>query len=168
MLSRSFTKKELQINQLKHKQLPPQIDFAIAQDSTLKPVHYVIIHEEVLPHETHDSHPILPDFGTAHISIRINDKGNDINVKLLHSISYKSETPFQTKFKRPFKKNNKSLHQQSLLLNDTDITSDDEEHIHSRIPKQYSSFTTDNTLQEETYATIKNCCPILHKNVHLQ
>ena len=29
MLSRSFTKTELQINQLKHKQLPPQIDFAI-------------------------------------------------------------------------------------------------------------------------------------------
>ena len=29
MLSRSFTKTELQLNQLKHKQLPPQIDFAI-------------------------------------------------------------------------------------------------------------------------------------------
>ena len=98
MLSRSFTKDELQINQLKHKQLPPQIDFAIAQDSTLKPVHYVIIHEEVLPHQTHDSHPILPDFGTAQFSIRINDKGNDINVKLLHSISFISETLFQTKF----------------------------------------------------------------------
>ena len=28
MLSRSFAKAELQINQLKHKQLPPQIDFA--------------------------------------------------------------------------------------------------------------------------------------------
>ena len=29
MLSRSFTKAELQLNQLKHKQLPPQIDFAL-------------------------------------------------------------------------------------------------------------------------------------------
>ena len=29
MLSRYFTKAELQLNQLKHKQLPPQIDFAI-------------------------------------------------------------------------------------------------------------------------------------------
>ena len=61
-----------------------------------------------------------------------------------------------------------SINNQSLLLNDTDITSDDEEHIHSRIPKHNSSFTTDITLQEETYATIKNRCPILHKNVHLQ
>ena len=50
MLSRSFTKAELQINQLKHKQLPPQIDFAILQNDTLKPVNYLIKHEEILPH----------------------------------------------------------------------------------------------------------------------
>ena len=35
MLIRSFTKAELQLNQLKHKQLPPQIDFALLQDGTL-------------------------------------------------------------------------------------------------------------------------------------
>ena len=46
MLSRSFTKAELQLNQLKHKHLPPQIDFALLQDNTLKPVHYSIKHEE--------------------------------------------------------------------------------------------------------------------------
>ena len=51
MLSRSFTKAELQLNQLKHKQLPPQIDFALLQDNTLKPVHYLIKHEEFLPHQ---------------------------------------------------------------------------------------------------------------------
>ena len=38
MLSRSFTKTEPQLNQMKHKQLPSQIDLAILQDSTLKPV----------------------------------------------------------------------------------------------------------------------------------
>ena len=54
MLSRSFTKAELQLNQLKHKQLPPQNDFAILQDNTLKPVHYLIKHEENLPHQKHD------------------------------------------------------------------------------------------------------------------
>ena len=47
MLSRSFTKAELQLNQLKHKQLPPQIDFALLQDNTLKPVHYLNKHEEI-------------------------------------------------------------------------------------------------------------------------
>ena len=42
MLSRSFTKTELQLNQLKHKQLPPQIGFALLQNGTLKPVNYSI------------------------------------------------------------------------------------------------------------------------------
>ena len=61
MLSRSFTKAEIQPNQLKHKQPSPQIDFALLQNGTLKPVHYLIIHEERLPHQKHDSHPILAD-----------------------------------------------------------------------------------------------------------
>ena len=86
MLSRSFTKAELQLNQLKHKHLPQQIDFALLQDNTLKPVHYLIKHEEILPHQKHDSHPILADYGTDQFSIRINDKGNDIIVKPLHSL----------------------------------------------------------------------------------
>ena len=131
MLSRSFTKAELQLNQLKHKQLQPQIDFAILQNNSLTPVHYLIQHEEILPHQIQDSHPILADYGTDQFSIRINDKSNDIIVKLLDSFSFKSIIPFQTNYKTPAK-NNKSLHQQSSLLNDTDVTSDDDDHIDSR------------------------------------
>ena len=104
MFSRFFTKAELQINQLKHKQLPPQIDFAILQDSTLKPVHYLIKHEEVLQHQKHESHPILAEYGTDQFSLRINDQGNNIFIKLFNSFSFKSVTPFQTKFKTPVKK----------------------------------------------------------------
>ena len=156
MLSRSFTKAELQLNQLKHKQLPPQIDFAFLQNGTLQPVHYLIKHEEILPHQKHDSHPILADYGTDQFSIRINDKGNDIVGKPLHSFSFQSVTPFQTKFKTPIKKNNKTLHQHSLLPYDNDITSDDEYHIITRIPKNDSSFSTDKTLQDnEHYSTLK-------------
>ena len=121
---------------------------ALLQNGTLKPVHYLIKHEEILPHQKHDSHPILADYGTDQFSIHINDKGNDIFVKLLRSFSFKSVTPIQTKFKTPIKNNNKTLHQQSLLINDTDITSDDEDHIYTRIPKYDSSFSTDTTLQE--------------------
>ena len=88
MLSRSFTKAELQLNQLKHNQLPPQIDFALLQNGTLKPVHYLIKHEEILPHQKHDSHPILADYGTYQLSIRIKDKGNYIVVKPLQSFSF--------------------------------------------------------------------------------
>ena len=93
MLSCSFTKVELQINQLKHKQLTPQIDFAILQHNTHKAVHYLIKHQEVLPHNKYHSHPILADYGTDQIFIRINYKGNDIFVKPLISFSFKSVTP---------------------------------------------------------------------------
>ena len=154
MLSRSFTKAELQLNQLKHKQLPPQIDFALLQNGTLKPVHYLIKHEEILPHQKHDSHAILADYGTDKFSIRITDKLNDIVVKPLQSFLFKSITLFQTKFKTPIKKINRTLHQQSLLLNDTDTTSDDEDHIYTRIPKSDSSFLPDTTLQTGNYSTL--------------
>ena len=159
MLSCSFTKAELQLNQIKHKQLPPQIDFALLQDNTLKPVHYLIKPEEVLPHQKNISQPILDNYGTDQFSIRMNDKRNDIIVKPLNSFSFKSLTPFQTKFKTPIKKNHKSLHPNYLLLNDTDgITGDDEEHINTRIPKHDSSFTSDNSLQDKTeiYSNIKS------------
>ena len=108
IISRSFTKAELQLNQLKHKQLPPQIDFALLQNGTLKPVHYLIKHEEILPHQKPDSQPNLADYGTDQFSIRINDKGNGIIVKPLQAFSFKCITPFQTKFKTPIKKNNKT------------------------------------------------------------
>ena len=129
LLSRSLTKEELQINQLKHKHLPPQIDFTILQNNTLKPVNYLTRHEEVLPHQRHDSHPILADHSTGQCSLRNNDKGNDFIVKPLNSFSFKYFTPFQTKFKTPIKTHNESLHQQPLLSIVIDVTSDDEEHI---------------------------------------
>ena len=106
-------------------------------------------------HIKNDSHPILTDYGTYQISTRINDKGNDIFVKPLNSFSFKSVNPFQAKFKTSVKKNSIYLHQQPLLLNDTDITNDDEEHIYTRIPKHDSSYTTDKTSHKETYSTIK-------------
>ena len=131
LLSRSFTKEELQINQLKHKHLPPHIDFTILQNNKLKPVHYLIKH-------------------------------NDLIVKPLNSFSFNAITPFQTKWKAPVNKHNKSLHQQSLLLNDTDVTSDDEDHIYTRIPKANSSFSPDETLHEkETFSTITKPKPTI-------
>ena len=47
-------------------------------------------------------------------------------------------------------------------MNDTDPTSDDEEHIYTRIPKNNSPFSTDETLheQKETFSTIKKSTPI--------
>ena len=42
MHSHFFTKTELELNQLNPKQLPPQIDFAILQNNSSTPVHYLI------------------------------------------------------------------------------------------------------------------------------
>ena len=152
MLSHSFTKTELHLNQLKHKQLPPQIGFAMLKNNSLKPVHYLIQHEEILPHQKHDSHPILADYGTDQFSIRINDKGNDIIVKLLDSFSFKSIIPFQDNYKSAARKHNKSLYQQSLLHNDTDVTSDDDDdHIYTRNPKSITFSSNDQT--NVTYQT---------------
>ena len=47
MLSRTFTKEQLQIHQLRHKQLPPQIGFSFMKDNQLKPVHYLVKQEEI-------------------------------------------------------------------------------------------------------------------------
>ena len=47
MRSRTFTKEQLQIHQLRHKQLPPQIDFSIMKDNQLKPVHFLVKYEEI-------------------------------------------------------------------------------------------------------------------------
>ena len=96
-------------------------------------------------HIKNDSHPILAELGRDQFLIRINDKGNEIIVKSLNSFLFKSVTPLQTKFETLVEKNIKSLHQQPLLLNDTDITSDDEEHINTRTSKQVSYSTTDKT-----------------------
>ena len=69
--NRSFTNTELKPNQIKHKQLPSGIDFDILQDNTLKPVDYLMKHEEILLQQRHDAYPILVDAGKDQFSIRI-------------------------------------------------------------------------------------------------
>ena len=127
MLSRTFTKEQLQIHQLRHKQLPPQIDFSIMKDNQLKPVHYLVKHEEIKYNQKNDCHPILADYGEDQFSIRINNKREDIRIKPLDSFSFQSTVPFESKYKRPTKNQAKSLLQQSTILNDTDILSDEDE-----------------------------------------
>ena len=117
----------------------------------ITPVQYLVTHEEVKSTQIHDSHPILADYGDDQFSIRINDKGNDIIVKPSDSFSLKAIVPFQNKYKNSSKKKKKSVLQQSPLLNDTDILSDDEtDHIYTRIPnpnnENLSRVEPDNTL----------------------
>ena len=86
--------------------------------------------------------------------MRINDKVNDTIVKPLDSFSFNSIIPFQNKYKTLAKKHIKYLHRQSLLLNDTDVTSDDDDHIYTRIPKSVkfsSNNRTNDTYQTPTF-----------------
>ena len=82
MLSRTFTKEQLQVHQIRHKQLPPQTDFSIMKDNQLKPVHYLVKHEEIKYNQKYGCHPILADYGDDQFSIRINNK-EDIHIKPL-------------------------------------------------------------------------------------
>ena len=156
------------LSQLEHKHLPPHFDFAILQNDTLQPLHYLFKHEKVLPHQTNGSNPILAEYGTDQISISNNGKGNDDIIKPLDSFSFKSVTPFQPKFKTPIEKHNKSLHQQSLLLKDTNIISDDEGHKHTRNPKDSTPLTPDTTIISKNFSTITKPKPDTHSTDALE
>ena len=116
MLSRTFTKEQLQVLQFRHKQLPPQIDFSIMKDNQLKSVHYLVKHEEIKYNQKNDCHPILADYGDDQFSIRISKKGEDIHIKLLDTFSFQSIVPFESKYKKPTKNQIKSLLQQFLMI----------------------------------------------------
>ena len=148
MLSKTFTKEQLQIHQLAHKQLPPQIDFSIMKDNQLKPVHNLVKYEEIKSNKKNECHPILADYGEDPFPIRINNKGEDIHIKPLDSFSFQSIVPFESKYKKPTKNKAKSLLQQSTILNDTVILSDEDEPDQSQNTKNQNI----NTLKEQTLA----------------
>ena len=148
MLSRTFTKEQLQIHQLGQKQLSPRINFSIMKDDQLKPVHCLVKHEEIKYNQKYDCHPVLADYGEDQFSIRINNKGEDIHIKPLDSFSFQSIVPFESKYKRPTKSKTKSLLQQSTILNDTDLLSDEDDTNHSQDTKDQNT----NTLKEQTLA----------------
>ena len=156
MLSRIFTKEQLQIHQLRHKQLPPQTDFSIMKDNQLKPVHYVVKHEEIKHNQKNDCHPFLADYGEDQFSIRIINKG-DVHIKPLDSFSFQSIVPFESKYKRPTKNQTKSLLQQSTILNDNDILSNEDEPNQSQNKNQNPNILKEQTLAIQ-YPTKSDYC----------
>ena len=73
------------------------------KDNQLKPVHYLVKHEEIKYNQKNDCHPILADYGDDQFSISINNKGEDIHIKPLDSFSFQSIVPFESKYKKPTK-----------------------------------------------------------------
>ena len=105
----------------------------------------------------YDCHPILADYGEDQFSIRINNKGEDIHKKPLDSFSFQSIVPFKSKYKRPTKTQAKSLLQQSTILNDTDILSDDVEIKLNPIMKNQHNTTKEQALAIQ-YPTKSDYC----------
>ena len=89
------------------------------KDNQLKPVHYLVKHEEIKYKQKNDCHPILADYGDDQFSICIKNKGEDIHIKPLVSFSFQSIVPFESKYKKPTKNQAKSLLQQSQQNQDT-------------------------------------------------
>ena len=69
------------------------------KDNQLKPVHYLVKHEEIKYNQKNDCHPILADYGDDQFSIRINNKGEEIHIKPLDSFSFQSIVPFESNIK---------------------------------------------------------------------
>ena len=82
MLGCFLNRKELQINQLKHKQLLRRIHSGtLAHDNQVKHVHYLVEHETVLPSQKDDCLPILADFGNDQLSVQNVHEGEKIIFK---------------------------------------------------------------------------------------
>ena len=78
LLGCSFIRKQMQMIEIKQKQLPPQFRFAILiHDSEIKPVNCLVKHETVLASEKDDCHPFLADFGNDQFPYCIKDKGEE-------------------------------------------------------------------------------------------
>ena len=105
-------------------------------------------HEEIKYNQKNICQRILADYGEDQFSIPINNKGEDIHKKTLDSFSFQSIVPFESKYNRPRKNKAKSLLQQSTILDDTDILSDEDE---PNQPQDIKDQNT-NTLAEQTLA----------------
>ena len=78
MLSRSFTKTELQLNQLERIEVPPRIDRAVLHKTIQLSMYITELNRK-------KSYIIPVDYGRDQFFIRINDGGNDINAEPLDS-----------------------------------------------------------------------------------
>ena len=74
----------MQLNQSKHKQVPPQFLFAtLTSHSHINLVHCLVKPETVIPSQKGDCNPLIAELGNDQFSIRNNDKGgNFINKPL--------------------------------------------------------------------------------------
>ena len=99
MLSRPFFQEALQLNHVKHKQVPPQVVFAtLTHDDRmkLKPVHYLVKHETVRLSLKDDCYPGLAHFGNDQFPLVMIMKEKKMLLK--HWIPFRLMVYVQSKF----------------------------------------------------------------------
>ena len=115
MLSRSFIQEELQLNHVKHKQLPSRVRFAtLTHDDQIKfkPVNCLVKHETVLPSLKDDCHSGLAHFGNDQILIGIDNEGEYKVIKTQDSFSFYAVQSIQVRsVKKPITEKAKPLFQ---------------------------------------------------------
>ena len=140
MLISSFIQEELQLNQVKHKQLTPQVLFAtLTHDDQIKfkPVHCLVKHETVLPSLEDDCHPGLAHFGKDQFLIGNDNEGENIVIKALDSFSFDAVQPIQVPFTKPITNSVQTLSKQ--FFSDTD----NEDPVGRRKPQNKKPYQTD-------------------------
>ena len=119
MLSRSFIQEELQLNHVKHKQLPPRVHFAtLTHDDQIKfkPVNCLVKHETVLPSLKDDCHSGLAHFGNDQILIGIDNEGEYKDIRTQDSFSFDAVQSIQVRsVKKPITEKTKPFFQQSFF-----------------------------------------------------
>ena len=79
----------------------------------------LVKHEDVLPTQKKDFHPILVDYGDDQFTLRILDRSNTITYTPLKSFCFKSVSSVLSKNKNPIMNNCKTLLQENHRLNET-------------------------------------------------
>ena len=66
----------------------------------MKPLHYLVKHEEISYTQKDDCHPKLADFEDDNFSIRIKYEGEGNHNTFLNSFPFRSIVPIETKYKK--------------------------------------------------------------------
>ena len=110
MHSRNFSQITNKTCQIQHKTLPPHVEFMpLKPNNTLDQIHNLVKHEDVLPTQKTDSHPILVGYGDDQFTLRIQHKGNTVIYSPLDSFPFQSVSSFLNKYKNAIKNKVKTL-----------------------------------------------------------
>ena len=158
-LSCSFLQEELQLNLVKHKQLPPQVLFAtLTHDDQikLKRVNCLVKQETVLPPLKDDCHPGLAHFRNDQFPLGNDNEGEKNVIETLESFLFDAVQPIQVPVNKPITKNAKTLIEQFFS------DAENEDPVGRRKPQDNMPYRTDLVLvhkvdyEKRTTTSLKN------------